>query len=121
MKRIRRPIAGVALLACSLGFLALFMRWKQGTPWGEREWSPDRRFYVQRYANGSVSSYLPRPPGDGPLHDGYVRLFTREGRLLREAYYRDNRYVLPAWSGDTLWLETGSGTDGPWPLPAHAE
>lgn len=118
MNRVRRrPIAVLALAALAL---AAFQQWKRGTPHGEPDWSPNRQYYVQHYANASPSRYLPRPPGDGAAHDGYVRLFDRRGRLLREKFFTTNRYVRPVWAGRTLYLQTGHD-DLAWPLPTPAE
>lgn len=121
MKHVRRRIAALALLVCVLSSVALFRLWKRGTPWGEREWSPNGEYYIQRFANWTPAAYFPRPPGDGPSYDGYVRLYTRRGRLLYESYQPHNRYVEAGWSGREAYLLLGLGMVGPWRLPSPAE
>lgn len=104
-KRLARRLA---IAAACLAVLALLYLWRWGTPSGDADWSPNRRYYVQRYINLNSRMFEMRPPGDGSNSDGYVRVYDRGGRLLRELYYRDNVYVQPLWFGATLWLNEDS-------------
>ncbi len=86
----------------------LYFQWKQGKPFGEPMWSPDGEYYIQRY---SVETFFPSfsLPGSGSDSiGGFIRLFTKDGMLLREEF-EFSMLVLhdsPEWSSDSVHFKT---------------
>jgi hypothetical protein len=112
----------ILVVACLLIVVA-FRFWKAGTPFQARAWSPNQRYYVQKYANWGPSCIVPAGPGQGSdTVGGYVRLYSRDGRMLHERFARFSRDIQPVWSREKVYLlgipETESA---PWILPDSSE
>ncbi len=118
MKRMAKRVVLAGAGLAGLGLLYL-CRW--GVPLGDPDWSPNRQYYVRHYGTLTTRIFEMRPPGDGAVSDGYVRVYDRHGRLLHERYYRDNLDMRPAWYGRTLWLSAGIGREESVMLPTPAE
>jgi hypothetical protein len=116
----KRLVLAGACLVCLAGLWLAYL-WRWGLPAGDPEWSPNRQFYVQHYQNLTPRMFEVRPPGDGAVSDGYVRVYDRRRGLLWERYYRNNLDMQPTWSGRTLWLSAGIGREDSVALPASAE
>jgi hypothetical protein len=115
-------LAGLVLLASVAGAVA-FTFWRQGRPYGAAEFSPNGRYYVQKYANWTPRSQWPVGPGQGSDRlSGYVRLFSRSGELLQERFVPHSRDVRPVWSGRTVYLLGVPALENePWTLPEPGE
>lgn len=118
-QRTRMTVAMLCLAALLPGYLS----WKRGTLYGPPEYSPNRRYYVQKYHNVSLSSLVPAMPGGGSdAFDGYVRCYDRDGQLLHERFQTYLNGVDVQWAGDKVYLGGSEYNDShPWQLPTHAE
>lgn len=115
--------AVAALVLALLALLAGFLTWRRGTPWQPPESSPNGLYYVQKYATWSPRVFLPAGPGQGSDGvSGFLRLFTRDGRLLAERWAPFLRDVRPVWAGDRVFLlGIPELEDAPWILPGPAD
>ena len=115
-------LLALALLVSAAGAVG-FQFWRQGRPYGAPEFSPNGRFYVQKYANWTPRSQVPAGPGQGSDSlGGYVRLFSRGGELLHERFVPHSRDVRPVWSGRTVYLLGVPALENqPWTLPEPGE
>jgi hypothetical protein len=96
--------------------------WKRDTPYQAPYWSPNRQYYVQKYAR---SSRLPLPtlPGQGSdAVDGYIRLYDNKGTLIHERSESFIRDIEPLWSGNKVYLRGVTEMDNnPWILPSSSQ
>src|SRR5579862_7942454 len=70
------------VLAAGLIAVAVFERWKMGSPNGAPDVSPNGRYFVQKYANWTPRSLWPAGPGQGSDGaGGYVRGAVRAPHL----------------------------------------
>lgn len=111
--------AAVALLFAAALFVASI--WKRGQPYQEPFRSPNGQYYVQKFVTA-----MPRSgagPGQGSdSAGGYIRLFTREGKLLQERRQPFFRDVRPVWAKEKVYLLGVAEMDNdPWILPTSSE
>ena len=108
-------VAGVVVLGVLL--------WKRGTPYQLPFRSPNGDYYVQKYSNSTLARLRPSMPGQGSDGvDGYIRLYDRNGKLLRERFEFFIRDVKPLWSEDKVYLRGVARMDAePWVLPHSSE
>jgi hypothetical protein len=121
MKKLRSLLAFVLVLV-ALGVPA-FLLWKRGTPYQPPYQSPNGEYYVQKYANLSLSSLLPGMPGHGSdAVSGYIRVYDRNGDLINERFVSFIRDVEPLWSGNKVYLRGVADMDAdPWILPGTSQ
>lgn len=121
MKRPRRFVAVAALLCIAV--IAGFFYWKQGTPYQQPFWSPNREYYVQKYSNFMPSRLVPGMPGHGSdAIGGYIRLYDKNGKLLHERLQEFTRDIEPQWAGNKVYLKGIADMDSnPWMLPGNSE
>lgn len=119
----RRLLLAVAFVVLVVGLVVVYSVWKRGTPYQAQMWSPNGRYYVQKFSNISPSRLIPGMPGQGSdAIDGYLRLYDREGRLLHERYEHFIRDIEPLWAGTKVYLRgVAAMDDNPWTLPSSAE
>lgn len=112
-----------AAVVTLLAVLAGFFVWRRGTPYQGPESSPNGLYYVQKFATWSPRGFLPAGPGQGSDGvGGYLRLFTRDGRLLAERWAPFLRDIRPVWAGDRVFLlGIPEMDDDPWILPGPAD
>ncbi len=111
------------LVSISIILVLCFLIWKKGTPYGERYWSPNGRYYVQKYSNLTPWRLLPVMPGQGSdAIDGYIRLFDKNGTLIHEHFETFIRDIQPVWAGKEVYLMGVAEMDNdPWLLPDSSE
>ncbi|NBF04913.1 hypothetical protein GV819_21745 [Pseudomonas sp. Fl5BN2] len=77
-----------------------------GTPYEERNYSPNQAFYYQKYRMFSWRAWIPTMtmPGDGDSSryaiGGYLRVFNADGTLQGQSYDRCIAVVDVFWSVD---------------------
>jgi hypothetical protein len=118
-----RKAAALVAGAVVLAVLALYglYRWTDGEPYQERYPSPNGQYYVQKFV---VS--LPFPvtgPGQGSDGaSGYIRLFTKDGKMLKQRRQSFLRDIKPVWAREKVYLLGVAEMDNdPWILPASSE
>ncbi|NTW48635.1 MAG: hypothetical protein HGB19_02655 [Chlorobiales bacterium] len=112
-------VTGVLITAIVVGFMV----WKQGTPYQSRYYSPNHRYYVQKYHTVSLSSFMMAMPGQGSdMIDGYIRLYDQNDRMVYERFETFIRDVKPIWAGREVFLMGVEEMDNsPWILPQSSE
>ena len=120
MRRIpRSTIVVVLVVAVGIGSIAVL--WKRGTPYQEPFWSPNRQYYVQKYANWTPVLVQGSRRGSDAI-DGYIRLYDRNGELIAERFATFVRDVEPLWVGDKVYLKGVAAMDAdPWLLPGPVD
>ena len=122
MRRLKKILLLTVPVFVGAGLLLVFF-WKQGTPYQQPYWSPNGKYYVQKYSNLTLSRVPPAMPGQGSdAIDGYIRLYDTDGRLLHERFGRFIRDVKPVWAGNKVYLMGIEEMDNdPWLLPNSSE
>ncbi len=120
-KQQKRLLAFLLVLA-AVGVLG-FVLWKRGTPYQQPYWSPNGKYYVQKYSNATLFGLLPVPRGHGSDGvNGYIRLYDRNGSLIHEKFESFIRDVDPLWTRNKVYLRGIPKMDAdPWILPSSSE
>lgn len=114
-------MVGLAMTVVIAIVAPLIYLWRIGIPYQSKNYNPTRKYYVQKYQTLSVNTFTASMPGSGSDKiDGYLRLFTSEGKFLEERYRVFIRDVEPIWSvdGRKVYISGGSGEEEPWLLPS---
>lgn len=94
--------------------LALFLAYQAygpfyyGTPYQDRNYSPDQAFYYQKYRLFSWRTWIPimTMPGDGDSSrysvGGYLRVFKADGTLVGQSYDDCIAVVEVSWYDDAV-------------------
>ena len=100
-----------------------FLWWKRGVPYQDRVYSPNGRYYVQKYSNLTPNQFIGAMPGQGSdAVDGYIRLYAANGTLLHERFETFIREIKPSWVGRKVYLLGVAAMDNdPWILPTSSE
>ncbi len=115
-------IAATAYLAYSI--------WHRGSPYGEKEYSPNKAFYYQQYKVLSVAESIPRLSAPGQAADaryamqGYVRAYTADGTFVGESGVNGMPMAQLFWSRDRLVImdgQTSEDREGIIILPDNSE
>ncbi|MEW6737262.1 MAG: hypothetical protein AB1489_38610 [Acidobacteriota bacterium] len=120
--KYRKILLTILVLVFLFGWLA-FLFWKQGEPYQEPYWSPNHRYYLQKYSNLTLSNFLPMMPGQGSDSiNGYIRLYDAKGNLLYERFETFIRDITPVWADNRVYLLGVAEMDNdPWILPTSSE
>lgn len=98
-----------------------FLGWKRGTPYQEPYWSPNGKYYVQKYANFTPRQLLAVMPGQGSdMIDGYIRVYDRQGILIKEQFHIFIRDIEPIWFENEVFF-MGAENLGVWKLPSSTQ
>lgn len=121
MKKRQKTLLTFAFLLCLSGAAGFFF-WKRGTPFRQPYWSPNGQYYVQRYANWTPSSLYHAMPGQGSdAADGYIRLYDKSGKLIKERFATSIEYFNePLWVGNQVYISMIAEHE-PWILPTSSE
>ena len=90
-----------------------YLNWHEGTPYGEKQYSPNKEFYYQQYKVFTIDDLIPFMPlpggGSDGLHfiDGYVRGYTANGDFIGEAYAHGMPMANIFWIDDLLVVMDG--------------
>ena len=104
--RFLRRIAAVMVAVIAAAILAYF--WRQGTPYQDRFYSPNGQFYIQKYSTGG--SFRGASVGGGSdMIDGYIRIYSSDGRLIHEQFHTFIRDMNPTWSDREVFLPAENG------------
>ena len=123
LDRRKRRLAIALLLLLVLAWPAYRMFYA-GVPYGERDLSPNGKFYAQKFRLYRWDSWIPRMgmPGGGSDYlygvDGYVRVYAADGHLLGEIEMGGVPVAEIHWAGDAL-VVMGDG-DGMVTLPSRS-
>ena len=100
-----------------------YLWWRQGTPYQDRIYSPNRQYYIQKYSNLTLSRFIGVMPGQGSdTIDGYIRLYAADGTLIHERFETFIRDIRPVWDGRNVYLLGVAEMDtDPWILPLLSE
>lgn len=104
------------LVCCVLLLGLLYGLWRgSAEPFGQKNKSPDGKYYIQMYSTFSPKGWLPTAPGSSSDNiDGFIRLYRADGTLLEEEFHTYLVAHEMRW-GDG---EVHSVGDGPfWQLP----
>lgn len=119
-KRWLRRLA--LLLAAAIVLVAAFLFWRGGAPYQSASWSPNGRYYIQKYSNFSISSFFPGAGRGSDSIDGYIRLYDKDGVLIHERFAYFIRDIEPVWAGNKVYLKGVAELDNdPWILPGASE
>ncbi|MBB1631728.1 hypothetical protein [Cupriavidus sp. UME77] len=99
-----------------------------GVAYGGKAYSPNGAFYYQKYKLASWRSWVPTMafPGQGSdklyYVNGYVRVYTADGRQIGQASASGVPLAEVFWAGDALVVMDGSSDqDGPIMLPGRSD
>ncbi|KAF3997386.1 hypothetical protein [Glaciimonas immobilis] len=89
----------------------LYFKWHEGTPYGEKEYSQNRKFYYQIHKVFSIDEWIPYVgvPGNTFNYDkhGYVLAYTAEGKFIGETYAKGIPIATIFWTDDELVVMAG--------------
>ncbi|MDY7546258.1 hypothetical protein QN379_08585 [Glaciimonas sp. Gout2] len=94
-----------------------YKNWHEGTPYGEKQYSPNKEFYYQRYKVFTIEEWIPYVPmpggGSDSLFyvDGYVRGYTANGDFIGEAYAHGMPMANIFWIYDFLVVMDGASNN----------
>ena len=119
MIKIRRKSLFILIALPVLAYFS-YENWHEGTPYGEKQYSPNKEFYYQRYKVFTIDDLIPFMPlpggGSDSLFyvDGYVRAYTAAGDFIGEAYAHGMPMATKSWWRNKLAVMDGeeSGKDG---------
>lgn len=114
-----RKVTAIVLSAVLIAVSAVYgiYCWAEGEPYQERFVSPNREYYVQKFV---VS--LPFPGQGSDTASGFIRLFTKDGRMLKQRRQSFLRDIKPVWSQEKVYLIGVAEMDNdPWILPGSSE
>jgi hypothetical protein len=111
----------VGALALIATLLAGFLYWKQGEPYQTAYQSPNGQYYIQKYT--VVFPFGIAGPGQGSdAAGGYIRLYNRNGQMLKERRQEFFRDIRPVWAKEKVYLLGIAEMDNdPWILPSSSE
>lgn len=106
-----------------LAILISFTYWKKGTPYQEAFFSPNKKYYIQKYSNLTLSNFIAVMPGQGSDSiNGYIRLYDKDNNLINERFETFIRDIEPIWADDRVYLLGVEEMDNdPWVLPTSSE
>ncbi|MFC5474536.1 hypothetical protein [Paraherbaspirillum soli] len=123
----KRSLIFITLLVLASCFI--YFRWHEGAPYDDKEYSPNKEFYFQRFKVFSLGEWIPgiRMPGQGgdALYsmNGYVRVYSSDDKFIGEIYARAMPIAEIFWLDNKLIVNTGAGAmdGGIIKLPKDAE
>ncbi|KAF3999752.1 hypothetical protein [Glaciimonas immobilis] len=119
----------ICIIILPLMVYLIYSKWHEGTPYGEKEYSPNNKFYFQLHKVFSIDEWIPFVPapqgsdGDYDRH-GYVRAYTADGKFIGEVFANGIPRAHIFWSRDVLAVMDGvhnKYNDGRIQLPTTAE
>jgi hypothetical protein len=91
-----------------IGFLILpvgYWIWHGGSPYQDRYYSPNGRFYMQKYSNFTLSRLSAASVGGGSdMIDGFIRIFDSKDKLVHEEFHTFIRDIEPAWDTNSVFI-----------------
>ncbi|MGS0742050.1 hypothetical protein ACVBEF_09485 [Glaciimonas sp. GG7] len=77
----------IFIIILSLMFYLIYYKWHEGTPYGEKKYSPNKEFYFQRYQVWTIDESTPIFLFFRYYHaHGYIRAYTAEGKFIGEVF-----------------------------------
>ena len=109
MIKIRRKWLFILIALPVLAYFS-YENWHEGTPYGEKQYSPNKEFYYQRYKIFSIEEWIPyasSPRGFSGGINGYVRGYTADGDYIGEVFANGIPRAHIFWIDDLLVVMDG--------------
>ena len=116
MIKIRRKWLFILITLPVIAYFS-YTNWHEGTPYEEKQYSPNKEFYYQLYKVFSIDEWIPyasSPGGFSNGENGYVRAYTAAGDFMGETYAHGMPMAHVFWARNKLIVMDGeeSGKDG---------
>ena len=75
---------------------------------GPKEYTPNKKFYIQKTTIWSYRNFFPVLPGNGSDNSvGYIKLYYHDGTFIDEFFYDAIRFEGPRIYDDSIYLLGG--------------